>query len=799
MSIVGSPQWMYNASTAFYPFEIGNSLRLNDDDSAFLSFTPSSAGNRRTFTFSCWVKRANLDASGEMYLFSAGHTDFNNFGGLEFLNDEIAFQNYNSGTQVIARTGNTLFRDPSGWANIVWQFDSTQSTAADRTKLYVNGTQITAFDGSDSDLTLNYEGQFNDARQHVIGCRQAASQSAFLDAYIAEVNFVDGTALTPSSFGETKEGVWIPKNTSGLTFGTNGFRLQFKNSSVGSASSSNIGADTSGNDNHFASTNVATTDNMVDTPTDNFCVMNLIGHSDGATPGTLSEGNLVVNTGNAKTITYGTFAIPTSGKYYFEVTAGTTNSTQLGLAVRRDGSTFRSFSYRSNGDSVTNTTVSSVAPFASFTSGDVIGVAVDSDTPDVEFFKNGSSQGSINIDFSLDSGDLFPFVTDTNSGASCVVTFNFGATAFAQTVPSGFDTKLSTANLPSPAVGDPEEAENPTDYFTTVLYSGNGSTQSITGVGFEPSWVWIKNRTAGNSHALTDSVRGVTKELRANSTADESTNANGLTAFASDGFSIGNDGGYNTNEENFVSWNWKAGTSFSNSGGSNDATIASTGSVNVEAGFSIVSYTGDGNDNAKFFHGLTRAPELVILKDRDNNSTNWRVGVTALDSSYDQVINLNLNNAASSASTIFSAVAPTANVITLGTEADANGSGRKFICYCFASRDQYLKIGSYVGNGNADGTFIHLNFRVSWILIKRTDSSDNWMILDTKRADVANRNPVDNILESDTADAEESGLPCDFNSNGIKIRTTDAAFNADGGNYIYMAFADQPLKFANSR
>ena len=793
MSIVGSPQWMYNASTAFYPFEISNSLRLNDDDSAFLSFTPSSAGNQKTFTFSCWVKLGNLGTSRSLFARhdSGSDTFVFRFDG----NNNIQVENFVSSYQLHLVT-DAEFRDVGAWYNVILRIDTTQSTDTDRARIYVNGTEQTSFSTSvypsqNADLKVNADAS------HVIGAR--ASGSFQFDGYLTDISFIDGGSLAPSSFGETKENIWIPKNTSGLTFGTNGFRLQFKNSSVASASSSTIGADTSGNDNHFASTNVATTDNMVDTPTDNFCVMNLIGHSDGATPGTLSEGNLVVNTGNAKTITYGTFAIPTSGKYYFEVTAGTTNSTQLGLAVRRDGSTFRSFSYRSNGDSVTNTTVSSVAPFASFTSGDVIGVAVDSDTPDVEFFKNGSSQGSINIDFSLDSGDLFPFVTDTNSGASCVVTFNFGATAFAQTVPSGFDKKLSTADLPSPAVGDPEEAENPTDYFNTVLYAGNGSTQSITGVGFEPSWTWIKNRTAGNSHALTDSVRGVTKELRANSTADESTNANGLTAFASDGFSIGNDGGYNTNEENFVSWNWKAGTSFSNSGGSNDATIASTGSVNVEAGFSIVSYTGDGNDNAKFFHGLTRAPELVILKDRDNNSTNWRVGVTALDSSYDQVINLNLNNAASSASTIFSAVAPTANVITLGTEADANGNGRKFICYCFASRDQYLKIGSYVGNGNADGTFIHLNFRPSWILIKRTDSSDNWMILDTKRADVANRNPVDNILESDTADAEESGLPCDLNSNGIKIRTTDAAFNADGGNYIYMAFADQPLKFANSR
>jgi len=790
----GSSQWIY-ASGGFYGFEIENSLRLNDDDSAFLSFTPSSAGNRRTFTFSCWVKRGNL-SSGEMYIFSAGHTDFNNFGGLEFLGNEILLQNYNSGTQVVARTGDALFRDVGSWYNIVWQFDSTQSTAADRTKLYVNGTQITAFDGSDSDLTLNYEGQFNDARQHTIGCRQAASQSAFFDGYITEINFIDGTALTPSSFGETKENIWIPKDTSGLTFGTNGFRLQFKNSSVGSASSSTVGADTSGNDNHFASTNVATTDNMVDAPTDNFCVMNPIGHSDGATPGTLSEGNLVVDTGNAKTITYGTFAIPTSGKYYFEVTAGTTNSTQLGLAVRRDGSTFRSFAYRANGDSVTNTTVSASAPFASFTSGDVIGVAVDSDTPDVEFFKNGSSQGSINIDFSLDSGDLFPFVTDTNASASCVVTFNFGATAFAQTVPSGFDTKLSTANLASPAVGDPEESENPTEYFSIKTYTGNGSTQSITGVGLQSDWTWIKNRSAADAHALTDSVRGVTKELQSNATSAESTNADGLTAFGADGFSLGDDDIYNTNTESYVSWNWKAGTSFSNSAGSNDATIDSTGSTSSEAGFSIVTYTGNGSSGgATIFHNLGTVPEWILIKRRDG-AADWINYHVSLGNTH--AIRFG-TGASEDVESFFKDTTPTSTVFRCGGAGEVNGSSNTYVAYCFAPKSGYSKFGSYVGNGDADGTFIFLNFRASWILIKRTDSADDWMIVDTARADVVDRNPVDNILESNTSDAEESGLPCDFNSNGIKIRTTDAAFNADGGNYIYMAFADQPFKFANSR
>ena len=795
----GSSQWMYT-SGGFYGFEIENSLRLNDDDSAFLSFTPSSAGNRRTFTFSCWVKRGNLDSSGEMYLFSAGHTDFNNFGGLEFLANEIALQNYNSGTQVIARTGNTLFRDTAAWYNIVWQFDSTQSTAADRTKLYVNGTQITAFDGSDSDLTLNYEGQFNDARQHVIGCRQAASQSAFYDGYITEINFIDGTALTPSSFGETKENIWIPKDTSGLTFGTNGFRLQFKNSSVGSASSSNIGADTSGNDNHFASTNVATTDNMVDTPTDNFCVMNPSGHSNSATPGTLSDGNLVVNTGDAKTITYGTFAIPTSGKYYFEVTAGTTNSTELGLAVRRDSSTFRRFAYRANGDSVTNTTISGSAPFASFTSGDVIGVAVDSDTPDVEFFKNGSSQGSINIDFSLDSGDLFPFVTDTDSSASCVVTFNFGATAFAQTVPSGFDTKLSTANLPAPAI-DPAGGENPLEYWDAQLHTGNGGTQEISSFAFQPNWVWIKNRDNADNHYMYDSVRGATKTIHPDDTAVEFTSANALQSFDSDGFTTGSDGGTNRSSQDYVAWAWKAGTSqsFSGESGTSDSTVSSS----TEAGFSIVKYTGGSTERVK--HGLGAAPEWILVKDLDSAS-NWAVYHVGLTS--DNFLELNGTGAQSSGSnprflsSTYSTSVPTSTYFFVRNYSGSttNNTGNEYIAYCFAPKEGYSKFGSYDDNvvgSDYENTspFVYTGFRVGWLMIKGTSAGREWVMYDNKRT------PDDGVyLRANTNAVEQTDATnhdISFVSNGFKIRGGSGDINTTGESYIYMAFADQPLKFAN--
>jgi len=795
----GSSQWMY-ASGGFYGFEISNSLRFNGSTS-FLARTPSSTGNRRTFTYSCWFKIG--DPSEFQVLLGAGDYD----GGAG------AFR------LVIGGTGRILLEDfdqpggsynlrwnipdtqmvlvdPASWYNAVLSIDTTPSTPV--IKLFINGTDITssftnklATPSQNDQLFISVSGE-----PIRVGYDQLGNK--YHNGYLQECVYLDGTAVSDASdFGELKENIWIPKNYSGGSFGTNGFRLEMKQSGTGTASASTVGADTSGNNNHMTSTDIASTDHMSDSCTNNFCVMNPIGHSDGATPGTLSAGNLVVNTGDAKTITYGTFAIPTSGKYYFEVTAGTTNSTQLGLAVRRDGSTFRSFAYRANGDSVTNTTVSAVAPFASFTSGDVIGVAVDSDTPDVEFFKNGSSQGSINIDFSLDSGDLFPFVTDTNSSASCIVTFNFGATAFAQTVPSGFDKKLSTADLPSPAVGDPEEAENPTDYFSIKTYTGNGSTQSITGVGLQSDWTWIKNRSAADAHALTDSVRGVTKELQSNATSAESTNADGLTAFGADGFSLGDDDIYNTNTESYVSWNWKAGTAFSNDAGSNGATITSSGSTNQEAGFSIVSYSGNSTSGATVFHNLSASVAMIIVKDR-SEARAWCVYHKELAD--DNKLNLNSTGAAALPGTLqFDTSANTTSVFGLGNNTATNNSSENYIAYVFSEKSGYSKFGSYVGNGDADGTFIFLNFRASWILIKRTDSADDWMIVDTARADVVDRNPVDNILESNTSDAEESGLPCNFNSNGFKIKTTDAAFNADGGNYIYMAFADQPLKFANSR
>jgi hypothetical protein len=259
----GSSQWMYNSSTEFYGFDIENSLRF--DGSAYLTRTLGSAGNRKTYTLSVWVKRWKFD--GEQFFYCSGGSDLNDFGGPEFIGNTIGFQNYNSGTQVIAQS-TELFKDPAAWYNIVYAVDTTQGTLANRLKVYVNGSQLSGFVMTDSDFSQNYEGQINTNGQvHNIGARHPSPSGGTGHFYLAEYNFIDGSALTPASFGETKENIWIPKDTSGLTFGTQGFRLEFKNSAVGSASSSTVGADTSGNNHHFDSSNgFATTDNMLDSP-----------------------------------------------------------------------------------------------------------------------------------------------------------------------------------------------------------------------------------------------------------------------------------------------------------------------------------------------------------------------------------------------------------------------------------------------------------------------------------------------------------------------------------------------------
>ena len=322
----------------------------------------------------------------------------------------------------------------------------------------------------------------------------------------------------------------------------------------------------------------------------------------------------------------------------------------------------------------------------------------------------------------------------------------------------------------------------PSDYFNTVLYTGNGSTQSITGVGFQPDMVWTKNRSSATNHYITDVVRGATETLRTNTTGAESTQSGGLTSFDSDGFSIGSDNAINQSGNNLVGWSWLAGgTASENTQGD----ITSQVSANTTAGFSIVSYTGTGSDGT-IGHGLGATPDIMIIKDRDSGTSNWVVYTTLIDGSMDYLI-----LESTSAKGDSGATAPTSTLINIPSGTNVNASGNRYIAYCFANKKGFSKFGTYTGNGSADGTFVYTGFKPAFFMMKRTDSTGEWKLVDNKRFGY---NPSNRILAPNDSAAEQTDDNIfDIVSNGIKIRNSGAALNASGGSFIYMAFAENPL------
>jgi hypothetical protein len=324
----------------------------------------------------------------------------------------------------------------------------------------------------------------------------------------------------------------------------------------------------------------------------------------------------------------------------------------------------------------------------------------------------------------------------------------------------------------------------PTDYFNTVLYTGNGSSQSITGVGHQPDWTWIKSRGSTAFHLSTDSVRGVTKQLYPNADTAENTDSSHITAFNTDGFSVGSAGDVNGNSLNLVSWNWKAGGSASSN---SDGSITSSVSANTTAGFSIVSYTGTGS-NATVGHGLGAVPKMIIFKDRET-SVDW--GVYAEPNGNTKEMYLSTADAAGTNTNAFNSTTPTSSVFTIGTSSRYNPSSKGVIAYCFANVKGYSKIGSYTGNGNTDGPFSYTGFKPAWLMIKNiTSGSTYWTICDSKRDGFNDNN---HRLFANVSDAESTSNPWEMYSNGFKMTTTGSYVNSSGDSYIYMAFAEEPL------
>jgi len=326
----------------------------------------------------------------------------------------------------------------------------------------------------------------------------------------------------------------------------------------------------------------------------------------------------------------------------------------------------------------------------------------------------------------------------------------------------------------------------PTDYFNTVLYTGNGSTQSITGVGFQPDWLWIKNRSGSNDHILQDVVRGATKSLESNGTAAETTSSTRVTSFDSDGFSVGSAGTNNTNSSNYVSWNWLAGNgTASNSDGSTTSTV----SANTTAGFSIVSWTGTGSA-ITLGHGLGATPKVILVKNR-SEVYGWQMYHIGYGAN-NKYLELSKTDALATDTASWNNTAPTSSVFSVGASDANNKSGNNIIAYCFAEKQGYSKFGSYTGNGGTDGTFIYTGFKPAWVMAKRTDSSSSgaWVMWDNKRSTF---NPCDEYLIANTSDAESTtGTPIDIFSNGWKPGSAGAC-NISGGSFIYLAFAENPF------
>ena len=819
--------WFANPSSGFYNSVATQSLRFENGDSAYLNETAGTPTDSQKWTSSLWVKRGSLGS--EMGLVSSSATaEYIRFES----DDTLRYRLYQSGAQRISMITSAVFRDITAWYHIVCAVDLSNTTDNDKVIIYVNGTRQ-ALGTNTTTTTDTYDSVMLTSGNDIwIG----RNSSSYFDGYMAEINFIDGLQLAPTSFGETKEGAWIPKDTSGLTFGDNGFRLQFKQTGTGTASTSTIGADTA-NSNHFTSNNLVATDsNIPDSPENNFATLNPLRTN--RLTETYSEGNLRYASSQTSTnpATTSTIAV-SSGKWYWEVfikaqgnTANSVGIIDVEYGMENDSSagyTSSSGVYSYQGAGTERSANGSPSYGDSWTDDDLIGVALDMDNGNVYFYKNGTIQNSgTALQGSLDTtgsgtysayslvysnGDqIYNFGQDGSFNAEKTAQGNTdgnGVGNFFYSVPSGY-LALCTSNLPEPTISPNADTQS-NDHFDGLLYTGNSqSAQDIGGLGFQPDFVWIKGRSYADHHALFDSTRGVGKYIISSSTNAEGDYANTLDEFRSDGFGVGADStalvNYQTNT--YVAWNWKAngGTTTTNDASSTGVgSIDSVYQANTTAGFSIVTFTTDGVSSGTVAHGLGVQPKLLLGKTR-NHAVAWAVQSTLLATN--QALILNTTSAAYDPGyNHWNDTHPTSSVFSVGgymaDHSDLTNPSTKIV-YCFAEVAGFSKIGLYTGCGNANGTYVHTGFKPAWIMIKRTDTTGSWYIYDYKRL---LRNPLGSVnqpLLADTSGTEggaDASWYIDGLSNGFKLRNASNFDNASSGTYVYIAFAEMPFKYSNAR
>ena len=759
----------------FVPFTdngtIAKSCIFEDGDSAVLSKTFSGDGNRKKFTISVWFKRGNLGSA--YFITSTGANSSNRLQiSIESSNKLNVEAKTGGSTQLHLQTNRT-FEDTSKWYHVLLSVDTDNISSSERGKLYIDGNRVTSF-ANETYPSQGADLQWNAGQEHLIGKRTYAS--TYYDGYLAEFNNVDGTAYEPSTFGltDTSTGRWIPKTLSGITYGTNGFRLEFANSA-----GQTIGDDTSGNTNDFSVTNLVAGDITTDSPTQNHATCAVNGPN---LASAFSEGNLKVTFATSSSMTGGLSTLRmVSGKYYMEVTVDSISSAGLVLGIMGSdrftatneftGRRFDAYGYYSLDGKLFNDYDGNSTSFNfgnSYTTNDVIGIAVDLDNDKLYFSKNGTFQNSANpsagtggqsiISAKSTTAGFYRFcLTDGGTGSTDIVTANFGQKSFTHTPPTGFSA-LQQDNLPE------------------------------TGKGV-PDFIWIKNRDATDSYQLYNSSVGPQRSLTSDDDAAETLVTDGLQKFLKGGMSIEDDDKINTSGESYVSWNWvcNGGTTTANT--SATPTIASTIQANPTAGFSIVEYTGTGSAGT-VEHGLSQAPEWVMVKSRSNDTgdgfTTYHVGMTS--AAY--YLRLHNTSTEASASTVWNSTAPTSSVVSIGTSTGVNTNTYTYLMYCWHSVSGYSKFGKYSGNGNANGPFIFLGFKPAWLLIKRLNGGNSWVLLDNTRSPF---NPVNDILFPDVTDAEFDSDRVDFYSNGFKLLNSGSGVNNSGGSFVYMAFAEHPF------
>ena len=805
------------------PDPISRSLRFRSSASAYLNRTPTSAGNRKTWTFSAWIKRGTLGSTAQILHCYDGSSSRRS--SIQFNSDNtIGWDQGGSSTSGLIDTV-AVYRDPSAWYHLVCVANYSNGTAANRALIYVNGVlqAVTTADDFDND-----DGLINSTNAHQIGSQGGSGN--FFDGYMTEVYLIDGQALTPSSFGSTNDqtGVWQPIAYTG-TYGTNGFYLPFSNT----ASTSTLGNDFSGNSNNWTTNNISLTsgstyDSMTDVPTQ-WIPYNTAGDTGALWRGnygtlnplykgslqTISNGNLTSSKSSGTNISdvWGNFGM-TSGKWYFECSVAALSATVY-IGIGQGGGTGEptddlavspaSYFYGSaDGNKFYGST--GTAYGNTYTTGDVIGCAIDMDNGKIWWSKNGTWQASGDpaagtnaafTDLLTRGSNAFLAFSSTNGASnSNTLNWNFGQRPFSYTPPSGFKT-LNTTNLPTPTIGTTSTTQA-NDYFNAVLYTGNGAdNRTISGLDFTPGLVWMKDRSNAYSHILIDAVRGNGKYLRSNGTNEENWDGNifpnsGPTTngFIVDGVS---NVSINANGDAYVAWTWRAaGSGVTNTAGS----ITSTVSANTSSGFSIVTYTGNGA-NSTVGHGLGTALSMLIIK-RRNSTGNWPVWHTSLPSAQ-RLLFLELTFwADTDYPTFLNSTAPTSSVFSVGTNSSTNASGGTYVAYCFAQVAGYSAFGSYTGNGSSDGPFIFTGFRPRYVLVKKSSGESNWQVLDSSRSpyNLAGEDLLPNASDAEKTIAQGFNQ-VDMLSNGFKIRNTNC--NDSGGTYIYACFAEFPFKFSLAR